>query len=127
MHKKFCVFFFLFFFLTVVVFACEKKNYNFIVDDDFYIVKIPIQTVKITPYVSDGLETVFDIAQKTQAKIVINAGFFDAKNQKTVSYVFKDKKIVANPVKNENLINNDELKPYLEEVIVNYTLMLKFF
>ena len=76
--------FFLFvFFVQTNAFAQKVFHEN-----RLYIVKIKLSANKIEPYLADKLETVYEIAQKTQAKVAINAGFFDGKNAKTVSYIF---------------------------------------
>ena len=98
-----------------VAFACEKK-YKVVHDNGLYIVKINYETTNIYPYVSEGLETVDKIAKKTNAKVAVNTGFFDAKSKKTVSYIMLGNEILANPMENTNLISNPKLKPYLEQI-----------
>ena len=94
-------------------------------ENGFYIVKIKLSSSRIEPYVSGKLETVYDIAQKTNAKLVINTGFFDGKNQKTVSFITKNGHIIANPSENENLITNDTLKLYLQNIYNRYPCALR--
>ena len=67
-------------------------------------------------YLSKDLKTVEQAARKSRAKVAINAGFFDPNNAKTISYILKNNKIIADPRGNERLINNDELKPHLEKI-----------
>ena len=84
-----------------------------------YIVDLPYSKIKnkFIPYVSDTLQTNSDIYNSTKAKLVVNAGFFDPKNQKTVSYIVIDGKTVVSPEDNENLMNNTVLKPYLDKIL----------
>lgn len=71
----------------------------------------------VTPALSSNLATVSEFAQKYKATAILNAGFFDPKNQKTTSYVIQQGKIVADPRKNERLVNNPNLKPYLNQIL----------
>jgi exopolysaccharide biosynthesis protein len=61
--------------------------------------------------------TVEQVAVKTKAIAVINAGFFDPINQKTTSTVAIDGQIVATPKDNERLVNNPKLSPYLSAIL----------
>jgi len=67
-------------------------------------------------YVSKSLETVHDAAVENKAKIAINAGFFDPNNTKTTSFIIKNNEIIASPEENEDLIQNEKIKPYLNKV-----------
>ena len=98
-----------------VTLACEK-NFKVVHDNGLYIVKVNYESTNIYPYVSEGLETVDKIAKKTNAKVAINTGFFDAKNKKTVSYITSGDDILANPRENTNLTSNPKLQPYLEQI-----------
>lgn len=84
-----------------------------------YIVEINTKKSKgrIAPVVVEELVTNEYIYNTIKPRLVINAGFFDPKNQKTVSYATIDEKEVLNPNDNENLINNEVLKPYLEKIL----------
>ncbi len=97
------------------VFACSNGP-KVIHDNGLYIVKVDYEKNDVFPYVSETLETVDKIGLKTNAVIAINAGFFDARNKKTVSYVYDNDKILADPRKNENLTSNENLKPYLDRI-----------
>lgn len=97
------------------VFACEKVP-KVVHDNGLYIVKVDYEKNDIRPYVSEGLETVKTIGLRTNATVAINAGFFDAKNKKTVSYVVENGVVSADPTENENLTSNENLKPYLDRI-----------
>ena len=49
--------------------------------------------------------------------LTINTGFFDPKNQKTISYIVMDRNIVADPLFNENLLMNPVLRQNLDKII----------
>ncbi len=118
MIKK-IVFFFVIFSLcsfSLYVVACEKTAYKFIKNAGLYIVQVDLNKSIVVPYLSETLETVDVIAKKTGADVVINSGFFDAASKKTVSYILKNNKILANPEENENLTLNPEIAPYLDKI-----------
>jgi exopolysaccharide biosynthesis protein len=84
-----------------------------------YIVDVNTKTCKdcIKPYVSDSLEPVEKVAEKTNSTAAINAGFFDPNNTKTTSYVTINKMIAADPLLNADLMENEKLKPYIEDIL----------
>ncbi len=63
------------------------------------------------------LDRLDKFARKHQAIAVINAGFFDPKNQKTTSYVFSKGQLVEDPRENERLVNNPNLMPQMTEIL----------
>lgn len=70
----------------------------------------------MTPALSSQLNTVEEFANQYRAVAIINAGFFDPVNQKTTSIIFQQGKLIANPKDNERLVNNSDLKPYLNKI-----------
>ena len=66
---------------------------------------------------SDKLVTNKEIHDKYKSKLTINAGFFDLKNQQTISYIVNNKKIIADPTKNKSLMANKELAPYMNKIL----------
>ena len=58
---------------------------------------------KIKFVTSEHLITNKEAHQKGNAKLTINAGFFDPENEKTISYIVTDGQISADPLFNENL------------------------
>jgi hypothetical protein len=71
----------------------------------------------IRPFLAQTTLTVEQVAAKTKAIAVINAGFFDPINQKTTSTIAIDGQIVASPKDNERLVNNSKLSPYLSAIL----------
>lgn len=124
MIKK--LFRFLFLFIVIVSTALSMEanafanQYKVMKDSDgVYVVEIYGNKVKdkLVPYVVQDLETNDAVYKTTGAKFCVNAGFFDPKNQKTVSYVVIDGQIVANPEENENLTSNKSLKNYMDKIL----------
>jgi Phosphodiester glycosidase len=70
----------------------------------------------VTPALSQKVNTVEEFAHKHRAIAILNAGFFDPANQKSTSYVVLQGQLAADPKKNERLVNNPNLKPYLGQI-----------
>jgi Phosphodiester glycosidase len=71
----------------------------------------------IRPFLAQTAQTVEQVAAKTKALAVINAGFFDPINQKTTSTVVIEGREIASPRDNERLVNNPKLSPYLSAIL----------
>ncbi|MFA6989099.1 MAG: phosphodiester glycosidase family protein [Candidatus Gastranaerophilaceae bacterium] len=106
--------------LLIIVFCSQisASEYSFFIfKNSIYVLKISdVQKYNIQPYISEKLETVSEIAKKTNAFAVINGGFFDPKNMKTISYVVKDGQIIADPALNENLTESKALQSHLNKI-----------
>ncbi|AFZ35013.1 hypothetical protein Sta7437_1446 [Stanieria cyanosphaera PCC 7437] len=72
---------------------------------------------KVYPEVAPELQSIETFATQHKAIAVINAGYFDPKNQKTTSYITRQGKLVADPRTNERLIKNPDLQPYLDKIL----------
>ncbi|NMG07778.1 phosphodiester glycosidase family protein [Brasilonema sp. UFV-L1] len=82
-----------------------------------HVLRIPSgRQFMVTPALSSRLNTVVEFANQYRAVAIINAGFFDPVNQKTTSIIFQQGKLIANPKDNERLVNNPDLKPYLNKI-----------
>lgn len=101
--------------------AGEKKQPYEIINDSegIYVIRVNSDKAKkkLVPYVVDELTVNSDIYEKTGAKFVVNAGFFDPKNSKTVSYVIIDGNVVLNPMNNDKLVQNKALNPFLGKIL----------
>ena len=53
---------------------------------------------------------------RTGSVLTVNAGFFDPKNQKTISYIVSDSQTVEDPLFNENLMYNPVLRKNLKAI-----------
>jgi hypothetical protein len=83
-----------------------------------HILVIPSQSqFSIAPALSPKLNTIEEFQKQYRAIAIINAGFFDPNNQKTTSVVVIGGKLMADPRKNERLVNNPDLKPYLAKIL----------
>lgn len=54
---------------------------------------------------------------KSKSLLTINAGFFDPKNQKTISYVVNDTQTIEDPIFNENVMANPVLRRNLQKIL----------
>lgn len=88
-------------------------------DNGIYYIKIDgKRTCKTLKFVSsEKLVTNREMHNSTNSKLTINAGFFDPKNQKTISYIVTDRTIAADPLFNENLTLNPVLRKNLDKII----------
>lgn len=103
----------------------EKKKTKNIPDievsenDGMYIIKLNTKKIgnRFKPYYVTNLKTSREVFDETNARLVINAGFFDPKNHQTVSYLTLDGKGILNPNSNKSLVENEYLKPYLNKIL----------
>lgn len=66
---------------------------------------------------SESLITNKEAHQKSGAVMTLNAGFFDPKNEKTISYIVTDRQTAADPLLNENLLMNPVLRQNLDKIV----------
>lgn len=88
----------------------EKGVYVVEIDADYFYKNSSV-------YLSNKLETVEAVAEKTGAKVAINGGFFDPNNEQTISFITVDGVIVADPRQNKSLMENTELQPYMDKIL----------
>lgn len=66
---------------------------------------------------SQNLITNKEAHLKSGALLTVNAGFFDPKNQKTISYIVSDHHITEDPLFNENLLMNPVLRQNIDKIV----------
>lgn len=76
--------------------------------DGIYHIVIPVETC-IEFVSSEKLKTNRQVFEETKAKLVVNAGFFDPKNEKTISFIYNNGTLLESPMENENLIFNETI------------------
>lgn len=111
--KKLFSIIFLLFTIELPVKAIEIINKN---DYSARILKIP-KNYMFYPSISINGESVINMVKKDNAWAGINAGFFNHSNLQTVSYVYKNNTLIANPLKNKQLIYNKNLRGILNKII----------
>lgn len=116
----------IFVFVSAMIFCSFKcapmctgcKNVEVFEQNGIYVFHIPSAgNYVIRPYISEKLIYNTDVYKKTQAELVINAGYFDPKNQQTSSYVTIDGAEVLNPKNNNSLIQNKDISSHLSQVL----------
>jgi len=90
-------------------------NYN---DGIYHIVLDAKKVEKKLQFVSsDNLITNKEAHTKSGALLTVNAGFFDPKNQKTISYIVTDYQIAADPYFNGSLLMNPILRKNIDKIV----------
>ena len=110
--KKFGVLIFTLLIGMISAYASDIK-YNYA--DGIYHIVIP-HGKKIEFVSKEKLTTNSDIHKETKAILTVNAGFFDPKNQKTISFIYNDGLLLESPIENENLVFNEEIMDNWDKV-----------
>ena len=66
---------------------------------------------------SDSLITNKEAHQTSQAKLTVNAGYFDPNNQKSMSYIVSDRNTVEDPLLNGSLYENPILRKNMNKIL----------
>ncbi len=66
---------------------------------------------------SPSLITNKEAHNKSSSLLTINTGYFDPKNQKTMSYIVNDTQTIEDPIFNEGLMNNPVLRQNLKKIL----------
>ena len=110
-------------FLALVVFisasiACANGidvDYN---DGIYHIVLKGEKIKKQMNFISSpNLITNKEAHNKSASLLTINTGFFDPKNQKTISYIVNDYQTVEDPLFNANLMGNPVLRQNMQKIL----------
>ena len=101
---------------TLAVFASPIKVDN---EDGIYHIVLTGDKVKkqIQFISSPSLITNREAHKKAGSLLTINTGFFDPKNQKTISYIVNDYQTVEDPLFNDNIMVNPVLRQNLQKII----------
>lgn len=105
-------------FLFVLVFtglsvSAEEIKYSYA--DGIYHIIVPFDK-KIEFVSKEKLTTNSDVHKETKAVLTVNAGFFDPKNQKTISFIYNDGLLLESPIENENLVFNETIMDNWDKV-----------
>ena len=107
------------FFTTLISWGFSKEPVDITFDNGVYHIILDGKRVeKGLEFVSsEKLITNKEAHLTSGSKLTINAGFFDPKNQKTISYIVTDRNISADPLFNENLFSNPILRQNIEKIV----------
>lgn len=70
----------------------------------------------IKPFMSQATEKTSIIAERLDAVVAVNCGFFNLSDGESASYIFIDGKQVCEPKHNKALVNNKGLQPFLAKI-----------
>ena len=100
--------FILFLLLLIGNNAYANYKYKVTYSKGIYHIVIPFdgKTNRINFVSSENLVTNRKMFKRSHADLVVNAGFFDPKNEKAISFVYTDGILTEYPLLNENLQNN---------------------
>ena len=104
--------------LINVAYACASDiNVNY--EDGIYHIILSGNKIKkkMTFVSSPNLITNREAHVNSGSLLTINAGYFDPKNQKSISYIVYDSQTVEDPIFNENLMYNPVLRKNLKAVL----------
>lgn len=99
------------------VYAAAPISVNY--DDGIYHIVLSGDKIKkqIEFISSSGLVTNREAHNKNRSLLTINTGFFDPKNQKTISYIVNDTQTIEDPIFNENMMTNPVLRQNMQKIL----------
>ena len=107
--------------LILLLFSCASFAAPIEVKYDDGIYHIVLSGEKIKKQIqfisSPNLITNREAHNKSGALLTINTGFFDPKNQKTISYIVNDSQIIEDPIFNENILANPVLRKNMSKIL----------
>lgn len=103
------------FFTSYSAYAGIDINY----DDGIYHIALTGEKIKkrISFISSEGLITNKEAHQRTKSKLTVNAGYFDPKNEKSISYIVTDRNTAEDPLLNQSLFENPILRRNVDKIL----------
>ncbi len=103
------------FFTSCSAYAGIDINY----DDGIYHIALTGEKIKkrISFISSEGLITNKEAHQRTKSKLTVNAGYFDPKNEKSISYIVTDRNTAEDPLLNQSLFENPILRRNVDKIL----------
>jgi exopolysaccharide biosynthesis protein len=106
--KRFFLALFVVLFGVNICFSAEERDITCEFNNGIYHIIIPAGTnIEFVSY--EKLKTNKQVFDETKAKLVVNAGFFDPKNEKTISFIYNNGILLESPIENENLVFNETI------------------
>jgi len=114
--KKYLI---LFLSLIFIISAANAKAIDVQEENSIYHVILSGNRIKkrIQFVSTEGLKTNKEIHDKYKSKLTINAGFFDPKNEKTISYIVTNGYTVEDPYTNDALLTNPALRANMSKIL----------
>ena len=109
----------IFIILLLTINTVEAKPIEISFDDGIYHIVLTGKKIKkkIKFVASENLITNKEAHEKSRSVLTINAGFFDPKNGKTISYIVTDRDTAVDPRFNENIIYNQVLMKNIDKIL----------
>jgi hypothetical protein len=100
---------------TNTAFAGIDINYN----DGIYHIALTGEKIKkrMSFVSSESLITNKEAHQRTASKLTVNAGYFDPKNEKSISYIVTDRNTAEDPQLNQSLLSNPILRRNIDKIL----------
>ena len=110
---------FLLFALLLISCAVQASPIEVSYDDGIYHIVLSGEKIKkkIQFVSSPGLITNKDAHMMGRSLLTINTGFFDPKNQQTISYIVNDYQIIEDPIFNSNFMTNPVLRKNMKSIL----------
>ena len=102
-------------FLFAFALSCLANDITYEYENGIYHIVIPAE-IKIEFVSKQSLRTNKEVHDEIGALLTVNAGFFDPKNQKTISFVYNDGLLLESPIENENLMFNETIMDNWDKV-----------
>lgn len=109
----------IFFLMLMLSMTTVEAGINVDYEDGIYHAVLTGKKVKkqIQFISSSNLITNKEAHNKSASLLTINTGFFDPKNQKTISYIVNDYQTIEDPIFNEGLMSNPLLRRNLKTIL----------
>lgn len=107
-------------FTVLVAQTCVSANpIDISYNDGIYHIALKGEKIKkqIKFISSDSLITNKEAHQRAKAKLTVNAGYFDPKNGKSISYIVTDRNTTDDPLLNESLLSNPVLRRNISKIV----------
>ena len=116
--KKLLILILIMLFALPAIFA-SGKSINIDYEDGIYHIVLSGDKIKkqIEFVSSSNLITNREAHNNNRSMLTVNTGFFDPKNQKTISYIVNDSITIEDPIFNENLMNNPVLRQNMTKIL----------
>lgn len=110
--------------LTIIVFAfcimpCQAKSIDIDEENGIYHIILSGNAIKkrIHFISTDSLRTNKEVHDATKSVLTINAGFFDPKSEKTVSYIVDGGITIEDPLTNGSLFTNPIIRQNMKKIL----------
>lgn len=115
--KKLIILFLLLISISAQVFAVDDIHVSY--NDGIYHIELKGKKIfkKIKFVSNDSLITNKEAHNLTRSRLTVNAGFFDPKNQKSISYIVTDRETAEDPMLNQSLLENPILRRNIDKIL----------